>query len=124
MPSKRVEADQTHFKTTRFKCKLPLLETKFVRLSQNGVEIELFKKFEGIELKDLFELAMKATSYEAILKEENDRKEATKRIYYKDLNYTVANSDISFCPWVVLAKLFNENLTLARDSLRWNHQSC
>ena len=49
-----VEAYLTRFKTTHFKCKLPLPETEFVWLVQNGLEFELLNNFEGTKFKDLF----------------------------------------------------------------------
>ncbi|GFY96674.1 hypothetical protein Acr_11g0009800 [Actinidia rufa] len=105
LPREPVEAYLTHFKTTRFKCKLPLLKAKFVQLSQKGVEFELLKKFEEIEFRDLFELVTKATSYEVILKEEHDYKEATKGTYYRDPNYMVGTSDISFLLEIAVAEI-------------------
>ena len=47
-------------------------------MAQNGLEFELRMNFEGVELRDLFELAMKAARYEQILKEKQDRNVASK----------------------------------------------
>lgn len=50
-------------------------EREFIKLAMNGLEIELHKKLEGMEFKDLFELFTKATRYEWLL-----------RTYYIDPN--------------------------------------
>ena len=97
----------TSFKIVHFKCKVSLPETKFIRLAPNGLKFELLKKFEGTKFRDLFELDMRATRYEAIIKEEHDHKVASKGTYHRDPNYTVATSDTSFSPEIVVAQIIN-----------------
>lgn len=47
---------------SRYYVALPKIE--FVKLTMNGLEIELRKKFEGMESGYLFELCSRATRYE------------------------------------------------------------
>ena len=55
----------------RNRCKIHLLETEYVKMDQRGLDIELGKKFQGIEFRDFYELAAKVTEYEELLKEES-----------------------------------------------------
>ena len=55
----------------RNRCKIHLLETEYVKMAQRGLDIELRKKFQGIEFRDFYELAAKVTEYEELLKEES-----------------------------------------------------
>ena len=57
-----------------------------------------WKKFEGTEFRDLFELATRAIRYETIMKEEHDCKVAPKGTYFRVPSYVVATSDTSFGP--------------------------
>ena len=50
-------------------CKIHLLETEYMKITQSGVDIELRKKFQGMEFKDFYELVAKVTYYEELLKE-------------------------------------------------------
>ena len=54
-------------------CKIFLLESEYVKMAQRGLNIELRKKFQGMEFRDFYELAVKVTEYEELLKEENQR---------------------------------------------------
>ncbi|GKU89515.1 hypothetical protein SLEP1_g3644 [Rubroshorea leprosula] len=47
------------FRKAKMKCHVALPEQEFVKLAQNGLDIELRKKFEGMEFKDFFELSYK-----------------------------------------------------------------
>ena len=49
------------FKKMRNKCKIHLLETKYVKIAQRGLDIELRKKFQGMEFRDFYEFAAKVT---------------------------------------------------------------
>ena len=52
-------------------CKIHLPEIGHVKIAQRGLDIELRKKFQGMEFKDFYEFAAKVTKYEELLKEEN-----------------------------------------------------
>jgi hypothetical protein len=56
-------ADQfiMRFKRTRLRCQTQLPESEHIRFVVNGLNFELRKKFEGVNLYDLFDLADKAT---------------------------------------------------------------
>jgi hypothetical protein len=53
------------------------------------LNFELRKKFEGVNFYDLFDLADKATRYEGLLREENQRKNTSLGAYYQDPNFKV-----------------------------------
>ncbi|GKV50945.1 hypothetical protein SLEP1_g57622, partial [Rubroshorea leprosula] len=72
------------FRKARMKCHVALLEQEFVKLAQNGLDIELRKKFEGMEFRDFFELSYKVARYENLLREESPRKAASQGTYYQD----------------------------------------
>ena len=55
----------------RNRCKIYLPETKYEKMDQRGLDIELRKKFQGIEFKDFYELVTKVTKYEELLREES-----------------------------------------------------
>ena len=54
----------SHFKNMRNICKIHLLETKYVKMVQRDLDIELRKKFQGMKFTDFYELAAKVTEYE------------------------------------------------------------
>ena len=56
------------FKRMRNRWKIHLLKTKYVKMAQRGLDIELRKKFQGMEFRDFYELAAKVTKYEELLK--------------------------------------------------------
>lgn len=68
-----VERYLSRFKRVRNSCCVALPEIEFMKLAMNGLEIELQKKFEGMEFEDFFELCYRATRYEWFLREENNR---------------------------------------------------
>ena len=71
-----------------------------MKMTQRGLDIELRKKFQGLEFRDFYELAAKVTEYEELLKEESylgrspwepilrgePRGGSGKSIYYKDIH--------------------------------------
>ncbi|GKV12837.1 hypothetical protein SLEP1_g23931 [Rubroshorea leprosula] len=72
------------FRKAQMKCHVALPEQEFVKLAQNGLDIELRKKFEGMEFRDFFELSYKVARYENLLREESQRKAASQGTYYQD----------------------------------------
>lgn len=68
---------------------MALPEQEFVTLAQKGLDIELRKKFEGMEKRDFFELSTKVTRYENLLKEEAQRRNSSYGTYYQDPNYEI-----------------------------------
>ena len=49
----------SHLKKIRNRCKIHLPETDYVKMAQRGLDIELRKKFQGMEFRDFYELATK-----------------------------------------------------------------
>ena len=90
LPDEKVETYLARFKKARFKCKVPLPEREFVRLATNGLSFELKKKFYESEFRDLFDMTAKTARYEKVLKEEQDRKTASRGTYQRNPNYKVA----------------------------------
>ena len=72
------------FKTARNKCRINLGEQEFVRLAQQGLSYELRKKYEGVDFCDIFDLTTSVARYEAIVKEETEKRTASKGTYYKN----------------------------------------
>ena len=64
-------------------------EIEFVKMATWGMNFELRKKFEGMEFRDLYELATMAARYEKILLDEKEMKNSSKGPYYKDPNLEV-----------------------------------
>ena len=89
------------------KCKIYLLETEFVKMTQKGLDIELRKKFQGMKFMDFYELAVKVTEYEELLREESQWRKTTigsyclevdaQEIVMADLN----NSGSCVCPLLI-----------------------
>ncbi|MBI1572435.1 hypothetical protein, partial [Escherichia coli] len=69
---------------------------------------EMKKKFYGTEFRDLFELSSKASYYERLLAEEQDRKTTSKGTYYRDPNYEVAAVEAEADPDVAVAEIINK----------------
>ena len=44
-----------------------------MKMAQRGLDIELWKKLQGMKFIDFYELAAKVTKYEELLKEESYR---------------------------------------------------
>lgn len=64
----------TRFKRLRNQCHCYVPETEIIRIAQDGLEYNFKKQFKGSNFKDLFELSMRASQFEAILKEEEKLK--------------------------------------------------
>ncbi|GKV34835.1 hypothetical protein SLEP1_g43177 [Rubroshorea leprosula] len=74
-PGETSEAFLARFRKARLKCRVALLEQEFVKLAQNGLDIELRKKFEGMEFRDFFELSYKDKIDKGILRFPDKAKE-------------------------------------------------
>ena len=70
------------FKRTRLRCQTQLPKSEHIRFVVNGLNFELRKKFEGVNFYDLFDLDGKATRYEGLLREENQRRNTSIGAYY------------------------------------------
>ena len=70
------------FKRMRNRCKIMLPEGEYIKMAQRGLDIELRKKFQGMEFCDFYELAAKVSEYEELLREENQRKKASMGTYF------------------------------------------
>jgi hypothetical protein len=77
------------FKRIRTRCYMTLPEAEYVKIAIDGLNFELRKKFEGITFVDLFELSERASRFEGLLKEENQRKNSSYGTYYQDPNYEI-----------------------------------
>lgn len=93
-PKEDVETFLNIFKKLRSHCRLFLLEVEFVKIAQNGLEMELRKKFQGMEFRDFYELASKVTEYEELLQEDNKRKKKSLRTYYQETKHDVAVTEV------------------------------
>ena len=61
-------------------------EIEFVKIATGGgMNFELRKKFEGMEFKDLYELATILARYEKILLDEQEMKNSSRGTYYRIL---------------------------------------
>ena len=94
------------FKKTRNICKIHLPETEYVEMTQRGFDIELRKKFQGMEFRDFYELAAKVTEYEELFKEESYRRKKSMGTYCQEVNQEVVVADLSTtrtftCPFLV-----------------------
>ena len=94
------------FKKMRNRCKIHLPETEYVKMAQRGLDIELRKKFQGMEFRDFYEMAVKVTEYEELLKEENYRRKKSMGTYCQEVNQEVAVADLPTtgkftCPFLV-----------------------
>ena len=76
-----VDSFIAHFKRMENKCKIHLPEIEYVKMGQRGLDIELRKKFQGIEFRDFYELAAKVTQYEELLREENHWRKTSMGTY-------------------------------------------
>ena len=70
------------------RCKIHLPETECVKMAKRGLDIELRKKFQGIEFRDFYELVAKVTEYEELLKEESQRRKTSIGTYCQEVNST------------------------------------
>ncbi|XP_021833379.1 uncharacterized protein LOC110773184 [Prunus avium] len=72
------------FKTCRNWCRTNLPKREFVKMAEEGLEFEYRKKFLGIEFRDMHDLISKVDKYASLLKEEMQKKTASKGTYYKN----------------------------------------
>ena len=85
----------SRFKKMRNRCKIHLPETEYVEMAQRCLDIELRKKFQGMEFRDFYELATKVIEYEEMLKEESYRRKMFMGTYCQEVNLEVAIADLS-----------------------------
>ena len=52
-----------------------------MKIAQGGLDIELRKKFQGMELIDFYELAAKVAKYEELLKKESQQRKTSMGTY-------------------------------------------
>ena len=81
------------------------------------MNFELRKKFEGVNFYDLFDLADKATKYEGLLREENQRRNTSIGAYYQDPNFEVDAAEFIGQKPYVLETTYKKNMQ-AKDSNR------
>ena len=93
-PDEKVAQFIARFKRALNKCRVILLEPKFMRLAQNGLEFRLRKKFDSTEFRDSVELTYKVFRYETLLEKEQDRSNASYKTYYRDPNYEIGVTEI------------------------------
>ncbi|GKU97768.1 hypothetical protein SLEP1_g10860 [Rubroshorea leprosula] len=79
---------------TALTCVYGRLVEEFVKLAQNGLDIELRKKFEGMEFRDFYELSYKVARYENLLKEDVQKKAASHGTYYSDPNFDLDVAEV------------------------------
>ena len=70
-PGENADSFIARFKKMRNRCKIFLPETESVNMAQRGLDVELRKKFQGMEFRDFYELSAKVAEYEKLLREEN-----------------------------------------------------
>lgn len=58
------------FKKMRNMYKIHLPEMEYVKMTQKGLDVELMKKFQGMDFKDFYELIAKIAKYEELLMKE------------------------------------------------------
>ena len=66
-----------HFKRMGNICEIHLPNIEYVKMAQKGLDIELWKKFQGMEFKDFYELATIV-----LLREENQQRKTSMGTYY------------------------------------------
>ena len=64
-------------------------------MAQRGLDIELRKKFQGMEFRDFYELTTKVTECEELLKEESYWRKKSMGTYCQEVNQEVAVIDLS-----------------------------
>ena len=58
-----------------------------MKRAHRGLDVELRKKFQGMDVRDFYELAAKVTVYEELPKEENQRGNTSMGTYCQEVNY-------------------------------------
>ncbi|CAL8084343.1 unnamed protein product [Prunus armeniaca] len=79
----------TRFKKLKMKCRIPMEERHFIQMAQAALKISLRKRFDGMLFGDLAELADKASKYEELLREEQQKRNSSKGSYYKSPSSSV-----------------------------------
>ena len=57
-----------------------------MKIVQRGLDIELRKKFQGMEFRDFYELVAKVIEYEELLKEESQWRKTSMGTYCQEVN--------------------------------------
>ena len=86
-----------------------------MRLTQNGLEFRLRKKFDSTEFRDLVELTYKVSRYETLLEEEQDRNNASYKTYYRDPNYEIDAAEIVGKEPVICEALIHKDTTIEQQ---------
>ena len=55
-------------------------------MAQRSLDIELRKKFQGMEFRDFYEFVAKGTEYEELLKEESYQRKKSMGTYCQEVN--------------------------------------
>ena len=75
-------------------------------MAQRGLDIELRKKFQGMEFQDFYELPAKVSENEKLLREKNQRKKASMGTYFQEVSNTkidvadLTNTRSCVCPLI------------------------
>ncbi|CAL2270556.1 unnamed protein product [Prunus armeniaca] len=72
------------FKKLKMKCKIPMEEKHFIKMTQNALRLSFQKKFDYLEFVDLQDVAQRVGKYELLLKEKIQRKNTSKPTYFKN----------------------------------------
>ena len=57
-----------------------------MKMAYRGLDIELRKKFQGMEFKDFYELDVKVTEYKELLREESQQRKTSMGTYCQEVN--------------------------------------
>ena len=58
-----------------------------MKIAQRGLDIEVRKKFQGLEFRDLYELVVKVIEYEELLREENQWRKTSMGTNCQEVNF-------------------------------------
>lgn len=83
-----VEKYMSRFKNAQSRCYTPLKETEYVKIVQNGINLDLKKKFDSQGFPNLFQLTFLVVNHETILMKE-DQKKITQETYHIDSSYDI-----------------------------------
>ncbi|CAL2228277.1 unnamed protein product [Prunus armeniaca] len=79
----------TRFRNLKMKCRILMEERHFIQMAQTALKISLRKRFDGMLFGDLAELANKASKYEELLREEQQKRNSSKSTYFKTSSSSV-----------------------------------
>ncbi|CAL9005191.1 unnamed protein product, partial [Prunus brigantina] len=83
--SESVQEYLGRFREAKARCTVNMPEHEFAKLAQGGLLLDLRKKFEGIEFRDIYDLLLRVDRYEALLKEEQQKgRPAPRPTFYRD----------------------------------------